>query len=258
MRVTAKPAAANTSKVDVSAITSRDIFGSLVKETKAAPVAEAPKPETRLKLKLRGIYAADTIAKANAIIEDGRGKQAVYFIDDKLEVGGRVYLRQVQFDRVILENNGKREFLKLEQEELAIIPSRERGKPELPRLKTSDRKVSDKRKNQRLTKKLRDYKERLLADPKSVADVINGRPHFVEGELKGFRIQPGKDRRLFQELGLRPNDLVTSINGVGLTNMQDAMTLMNDAQSMSELNVEIQRGEEQLSLLLNLNEKVGR
>ena len=258
MRVTSRPAATNASKVDVSAITSRDIFGSLVKAPTSAPVVETPQQETRLKLKLRGIYAADTVSKANAIIEDGRGKQAVYFIGDKLEVSGRVYLRQVQVDKVILETNGKREFLKLEQEELAIVTSKSKSKRSLPRLPKSDRKVSDKRKNQRLSKKLMDYKEKLLADPKSVADVINGRPHFVDGELKGFRIQPGKDRRLFQELGLRPNDLVTSINGVGLTNMQDAMTLMGDAQSMSELNVEIQRGNEQLSLLLNLNEKVGR
>jgi len=87
--------------------------------------------------------------------------------------------------------------------------------------------------------------------------VISGRPHFVNGELQGFRIQAGKDKRLFQELGLRTGDVVTTINGVALTNMQDAMTLMNDAQSMQELNVEIQRGNEQLSLLLNLNEKVG-
>jgi|GEM_PF-402049 len=256
MQVNARPAASNTQGVDVNDLLRKNLFGDVVKVVEKAPEVETEKaPETRLNLKLRGIYAADTREKANAIIEDNRGQQAVYFIDEKLNVSGRVYLRQVFANRIILETNGKTEQLTLEQKEMAITPSKTSSvvkKSDTNSVSKSN--VQDKRKNQRLSRKLKSYKDKLLSDPKSVADVISGRPHFINGELKGFRISAGKDRRLFQELGLRESDLVTAINGVALTNMQDAMTLMNDAQSMTELNVEIQRGDEQLNLLLNLNE----
>ncbi|WP_196139283.1 type II secretion system protein GspC [Aliikangiella sp. G2MR2-5] len=241
-------------QIDVSSIINRNIFGSLVKQEEVRELPKENIEETKLNLKLRGIYAADTPSKANAIIEDSRGQQAVYFIDEKLEVSGRVYLRQVYVDKVILETNGRREALTLDTEKLpntAIIET----KGELK--ESDDKKVEDKRNNQRLSQQLNRYKDQFERDPASMADIINGRPHMVDGELKGFEISPGKDRRLFQELGLRRGDIVTSVNGVQLTSMQEAMSLMSDMKSMSEMNIEIQRGDEQLSLLLNLNEKVG-
>ncbi len=268
-QVTARPMAKNESTTNISQLLNRNLFGSVqqkVEEPKNEVVVE-----TKLNLKLRGIYAADTADKANAIIENGRGEQAVYFIDEKLNVSGRVFLREVFFDRVILDTNGKREALRIEQPEMPIVLSQDRGREEErgpsvdrgrddSRLKKDDsrKKVNDKRDDKRLSEKLNEYREKLASDPKSIADVITGQPHVVNGELKGFRIQPGKDKRLFQELGLRRGDVVTAINGVGLTNIQDTMSLMNDARSMQEINVEIQRGNEQLSLLLNLNDKVGR
>ncbi|WP_444996873.1 type II secretion system protein GspC [Aliikangiella sp. IMCC44359] len=263
--VKASSVSQKSNQVDVSSLVHMNLFGSVVKEADVKPEVKDV-VETKLNLKLTGIYAADTPDKANAIIEDSRGKQAVYFIGEKLKVGGRVFLRQVYVDRVILESNGRNEALSLEQEESVIKvvrdgDSREKQKSDAGRAPPPPRgkaRIDDKRKDDRLSQKLNEYRDKLSSDPKSVSDVISGRPHFVNGELKGFRIQPGKDKRLFQELGLRRNDIVTSINGIGLTNMQDAMTLMNDAKSLKEMNVEIQRGNEQLNLLLNLNQNVGR
>jgi len=251
LSVRATTVSQSSQKLDVSALLKLDLFGSAQVQ---APVntVEIDAPVTRLKLKLKGIYAADEKGKANAIIEDDRGKQAVYFIDEKLKVAGRVYLRQVYFDKVIIETNGKREALKLDKQSLPGVGLQ---KTEKKRSNSNKNEILDKRRNNQLTRQVNQVREKLLTDPKSVSDVISGRPHFENGELKGFNISPGKDRRLFQQLGLRRGDLVTAVNGVPLTNMQDAMTLMNDAQSIEELNVEIQRKNETLNLLLNLNEK---
>ena len=242
----------SSSSIDVNQLINLNLFGSVVKDAPKTEVQETSAPETKLNLKLRGIYASDENDKANAIIEDGRGKQSVYFIDEKLAVSGRVYLRQVYVDKVILETNGKSETLRLIVDQLVGTVIKEK-----PKSNESKDNVQDKRNNQRISRQLNDYKKKLLTDPKSVSDVISGRPHFVNGELLGFSISPGKDKRLFQELGLRRGDLVTSINGISLTNMQDAMTLMNDAQSIVDLNVVIERDGQPLSLLLNLNDKVG-
>ena len=238
--------------IDVSKLVSMELFGSVVKEVPKEEVVEEA-PETSLNLKLRGIYAADTKDKANAIIEDGRGKQAVYFVDEKLEVSGRVYLRQVFFDRVILETNGRKEALRLETTELVDTVIKRSEEPRRAAPPSRKNKVEDKRSNQRISRQLNEYRDKFKNDPTSVSDVISGRPHFVDGELRGFKVSPGKDKRLFQELGLRRGDVVKSINGVALDNMQDAMTLMNDVQSIQDLSVEIERNGETLSLLLNLN-----
>jgi len=250
-----KPASVNqtVSKTNINQLINLNLFGSAVKDA-PKEVVQVDAPVTKLNLKLRGIYAAENTAKANAIIEDGRGKQAVYFVDEKLKVSGRVYLRQVYVDKVILETNGRNETLSLEAEKLVTSVIRQAPKKAD---RSGKKKVQDKRNNQRISRKLNEYKSKLLTDPKSVSDVISGRPHFIDGELRGFSISPGRDKRLFQELGLQRGDLVTSINGVSLTNMQDAMTLMNDAQSINDLSVEIERDGQPFSLLLNLNDKVG-
>lgn len=117
------------------------------------------------------------------------------------------------------------------------------------------KRIEDRRKDKNITRKLNNYRNKIQTDLRSAADVISSRPHFVNGQLRGFKIQPGRDKRLFNEIGLRRGDVVTAINGVGLTSLQEAMEIMKDMQSLKELNVEIQRGGEELSLLLNLNEK---
>lgn len=238
-----------SSSIDISTLLEFNLFG----DEQQKIIVEAPQanaPVTRLALKLRGIFAAETLAKANAIIEDNAGKQAVYFIDDKLKVAGQVFLREVHVDHIIIESNGKRETLKLEGSQLPSLKISQSNKKR-------NNKVQDKRNDQQLSRKLNRYRNKLMSDPRSVADVIAGRPHVVNDELKGFKISPGKDKRLFQELGLRRGDVVTSINGIALTNMQDAMRLMADAQTLQELSVNIERNGESLSLLLNLNDKIG-
>ena len=239
--------------IDVSALVNRHLFGN----TNVAPVAvevDVVEVETRLNLKLKGTYAADNLSHSNSIIEDSKGKQAVYFIDDKLKVSGRVFLRQVYSDRVILETNGRNEVLRLKDDLPKMAKARDN---KLTSKKKSANRVDDKRKNQQISQSLIKYRKQLLDDPLSLVGLVNYQPKMVNGEMIGITISPGKDKRLFTQLGLRSRDVITSINGVSLSNPQNALQLMSDIQNMQELEVEINRGNETISLLLNLNDKVG-
>jgi len=238
---------------DVSALVNRHLFGN----SEAAPVAiveDVVEVETRLNLKLKGTYAADNRSHSNSIIEDSKGTQAVYFIDDKLEVPGRVFLRQVYLDRVILETNGRKEVLRLKDELPQMTKAQDK---KLIGKKKSDNRVEDKRKNQQISRSLNKYKKQLLDDPLSLVGLVNYQPKMVNGEMVGITISPGKDKRLFTQLGLRSRDVITSINGVSLSDPQNALQLMSDIQDMQELQIEINRGKETISLLLNLNNKAG-
>lgn len=247
-----KNTSVNQQRIDVNSLVNKHLFGS-------SDVIEAPaeeqiiERETRLKLTLRGIYAADVKERSNAIIEAEKGEQKVYFIDDKLEVPGRVYLRQVYMDRVILETNGVKEVLKLKD----VVPNTARKSNPSSKLKmVQKKKVQDKRNNQMVTRSLNKYKQQLQDDPLSLMGVVNAQPKMVNGEMIGIQISAGKDKRLFTQLGLRARDVVTSVNGVRLNNIQDAMQLLNDTQNMQELQVDIERNGSPISLLVNLDPSV--
>jgi len=227
-------------KTDINQLINRHLFGDSNDVPVVENVEETVERETKLNLKLRGIYAANESKRSNAIIEDGKGKQSVYFINDKLSVSGRVYLKQVFMDRVILETNGVKEILRLKD---SLPPSLKRAK-KTNKIKTSSKnkkkRIDDKRRNRQITKSLSQYKKQLLDDPLSLVGLVNYKPKFVNGEMKGIEISPGKDKRLFTQLGLRRRDVITAINGTSLTSLQDAMGLLGEIRDMQELQVDIE------------------
>ncbi|MDQ7048550.1 MAG: type II secretion system protein GspC [Enterobacterales bacterium] len=241
----------STTAINVKPLIEKHLFGSS-DQPMSVVVEDVVERVTQLNLKLRGIYAASNPSRSNSIIEDGKGKQAVYFIGDSLNVSGRVFLRQVYRDRVILETNGVKEVLKLKDDipgvrsPLSSIQSK---------LSKKIRKVQDKRKNQMITRSLSKYKKQLKENPVSLVGIVNYRPKLENGEMIGIEISPGKDKRLFTQLGLRRKDVITAINGVALDNIQNAMNLLSDIGNMRELQVDIKRENESVNLLVNLDEK---
>lgn len=249
---------ANDESINIGSLVERNLFGDSDAPVVEAPVEVEVERETRLNLKLRGIYAANVKDHSNSIIEDGTGKQAVYFIDDKLTVSGAVYLRQVYPNKVILETNGVKEVLRLKDELPASMKSAG-AKPTGPQKVGKARKNSkiDMRKNSEVSKSLNKYRDQLSKDPLSLVGLVNYQPKLVDGKMVGIQISPGKDKRLFTQLGLRRKDVITSINGVSLDDPQSAFQLLGDIQNMQELSVEIQRNDKTVSLLLNLSDPSG-
>ncbi|MCF6194624.1 MAG: type II secretion system protein GspC [Kangiellaceae bacterium] len=244
------------SAVNINSLVARELFGSSDAPEIAAPVQMEVERETRLNLTLRGIYAADIADRSNSIIEDGKGKQAVYFIDDKLDVSGRVYLRQVYPNRVILETNGVNEvlFLKDSTSKSITLGSKKSNK------KTVGNKKSNKidmRKNKQVSRSLQKYRSQMLKDPLSLIGLVKYQPKMENGQMIGIQISPGKDKRLFTQLGLRRRDVITEINGVTLDSPDSAMKLLGEIQDMQELQVEIRRNNQNVSLLLNLSDQEG-
>jgi len=241
--------------VDVGGLVSMHLFGEQEKTSVVAAEDVEDAPETRLNLKLRGIYSANNKNHSNSIIEDGKGKQAVYFIDDKLEVSGRVYLRNVYIDRVILETNGKKEVLSLKDSLPAGMKIKKSS--QLTLKKEKGKKVQDKRKNKQISKSLNEYRKKLLDNPMSLAELVKMSPASKNGETIGYRISPGKDKRLFTQLGLRRNDVITGVNGMSLASPSDAMQLFGEIQNMQDIQVDIMRGNQNVSLLLDLSNAQG-
>jgi general secretion pathway protein C len=71
--------------------------------------------------------------------------------------------------------------------------------------------------------------------------------------MVGYRVSPGKDAEQFKQLGFEPGDVVKAINGVTLDNPTNTMVLYNSLRTAADVVFELQRGDQQLSLSVNLD-----
>ncbi|MEE4244409.1 MAG: type II secretion system protein GspC, partial [Kangiellaceae bacterium] len=223
-----------TSSISVDAIVSKHLFGDAAAKPVEQPIVEetVAATETRLPLKLKGIYAADDDTRASAIIE-AAGKQKVYFIGEPVDGAQGAKLHQVKPQQVILQRAGRFESLTLIQQESVIdVVDDRRSKLSAVSIKPKPRLVD----NPRVKRELTSMKEKFQDDPSSLKDAIRYSIYQEDGEVKGFKISPGKSRQLFVDLGLRRNDIVTSLNGIDITDlsqMDELKEIMNTADEVS-------------------------
>ena len=223
-------------KIDFAAIAAVHLFG----QAGAEPLNTAiDAPETQLNLQLRGAIAAGDEALAHAIIADGNGKDKVYFIHDA--VPGGALLHEVYTDRVILNRAGVLETLRLPR-----VSKAAGNRPQA----NSMPDFSSEEPNSGAMQQM------MQADPASFTDILRPQPYMPNGELKGYRVYPGRDRRKFAALGLRPGDLVTDINGQPLNNLQGGMEVFRSLAGAPQLAVTIERNGSPMTLTLDTNQVI--
>ena len=233
-------------------IANQHLFG-MVELKKVAPTAEAPTPDkapkaapTKLNLKLHGIIAYKASKGGYALISSGSSSQKVYGKGDKLQKG--VIVSEIFSDKVVLNNNGNSVDLLLPTNKTSTtsrkkgfcnqnvrdVPGAPLGAPEpLPHTGAPD---------------LSNFRDEMRADPSKLMRVARGSPAIVDGEFIGFRIQPGTRRKLFRELGFRPNDIILEVNGIILDDMSKGAMIIGELSQASSLSVRVKRGNRELSI----------
>jgi hypothetical protein len=91
-------------------------------------------------------------------------------------------------------------------------------------------------------------------NPSILDQVMRTVPSYdaVAQKLRGFRAYPGRNRALFSELGLKPGDLVTAINGQPLDDAQHSQEVINTLQTAATVNITIERGGNREDINLNV------
>jgi general secretion pathway protein C len=212
------------------------LFGEKAKKAqpviKETSVSNAPK--TRLNLKLVGVVASTDPQYSSVIIEK-KGVQSSYFIDSKI-LGTSAVIVNIYQDRVILNVNGSPQTLMLDGVEALDKQHLNHEKNDQSRQKTKPNKIikADVR-----TVKL-DRKE-LLKNPGKLTDYIRISPVRENGIVKGYRVKPGKDREIFEQAGLKSGDLAVELNGIDLTDTQQAFTLMKEFPTMTDMTLSVER-----------------
>jgi general secretion pathway protein C len=212
-------------------------------QPKQAPISA---PETRLNLTLRGLVALETKDSALAIIAQSGGEERGYRVGEKVPGGALLY--EIHADRVILERGGRFETLTLPREkmETAGLPVQRSLSP----IQTG----AELRTGQQVdARQLRALRETVLKNPQEAMQLVNAQPVMDGGELKGYRVNPGRDRKLFSSVGLRPGDIVTSVNGIPLNDLSQMGALFEQFSSASRLEVTLERGGRETQLSLGLD-----
>ena len=254
-QVEVSTAAPRRAKPNIRVVARASIFGEEMKDLPVKAVPEkVPLKEVKkssLNVKLRAVYVSENRKSANATLEIKPGQQEVLFIGDKFSGGAE--LLEVHPNQIIISRNGSTEAILMEE----FAPSKggiaTYSRPGNFGRGGGARKI-DKRNDRMASRELRRLRTEFKSNPAAISQFITGSEHMVNGEFVGFKIRPGRNRRLFNRLGLKRDDVVTSINGTALSNMQAAMTMMGQIDSVEELSLTVLRGGEEVTLQFSVAE----
>jgi general secretion pathway protein C len=218
------------------------LFGEVAPE--AAPVkaiVPADAPDTRLKLSLHGTFSSHDAELARAIIADERGDEEMYAVGDILP--GNAELSEIQTDKVILLRGGRYEVLRLPRDTL----TGDAGSATIS--------AADAMQVNTTSERLQSLRQTLRQNPKSLFGLVRTIPKKDDqGKMIGYILQPGREPELFQQMGLKPGDVVTRINDINLDNLASGMQALRSVQSGDTVSMTVLRGTEQEDLSFRLPE----
>ncbi len=226
---------------DINAVANAALFGRYEAPANAEASLLAA-PDTPLNLTLIGLLADDREQYSRALIAQGAEERS-YAIGDDIARG--VTLQAIFPDRVILSRNGRLETLRLDRDTpgaggdgapAPVAAHEERAGPGTP-------------------PPLAQIRDEVLKDPAKASEYLRVQPANVGGQLKGYRVYPGKDRSAFTAAGLRPGDLVTSVNGVQLDDPAKAVQMLGDLSQAGQVNLVVERGGQSQNISINLSQQ---
>jgi general secretion pathway protein C len=226
--------------LDLNRIGAAQLFGDYLKPANPGITALTTAPDTNLNLTLLGILAnGHNKASSRALISNG-SEEKPYSIDQAVAPGA--VLTAIFPDRVVLSRNGQYETLRLDKSQPSSA-----APPIAMASSVGDSGAAE---------SLGQIRAQMLANPAKAQDYIRVTPAAGAGGNGqiGYRIFPGKDRAVFNDAGLHPGDVVTSINGVSLDDPSKSLQLLSDLSNASQVSLTIQRGGETQTVNVNLGQ----
>ncbi len=229
------------------------VFGRAPRE---APARVLDAPETNLNLALRGVYATGD-KQALAIIASGGGNEKFYHVGDVI-AGGPI-LKDVYWDRVILENNRRVETLRLPRskrggidvapakEAEAIVQMADQGQhaydQALATTTIGSAPVSASGIN------LGQLREQILQNPGRLGDMLQAVPARDEsGQFEGYELIPQGNAQMFGQLGLQSGDVVTAVNGIAIDRPDKGLLALQDLVKADQVRLTVMRNGSEVTI----------
>lgn len=220
------------SSLGLARIRNWELFGSPQAAAVAATPVEAP--ETRLRLELQGVFQNPDAAQASAIIAEQGKDGELYQAGDR--VPGNATLEEVLTDRVILMRLGQRETLKLKEPDLG--GSVERAQPDSSSARAAPPSaLPGDEPSTAETERLPQQRERII-----------GLLGLTPAEQGGYRIGDGAPAEQLSIIGLRPGDVLVSVNGYELGAESNDVAALLEFHNTGVASIVVQRGEQRFTV----------
>ncbi|WP_158589153.1 type II secretion system protein GspC [Alginatibacterium sediminis] len=197
------------------------LFGEEKSSSTVIKQVSSEAPTTQLNLRLSGLVYSTDPSRASALI-DSKGKEQSYRSGESI-IGTQAKLVEVQLDRVIISHRGKNESLLLDP----------------PKSKNSSKTPA--RQSNNTNRSTRTKVAEIASTPGKLSDYIRISPVQQDGEVRGYRVNAGKQQQFFEESGLQANDLAIAINGYDLTDKEQAMQIMQELPLLVDATVTVER-----------------
>jgi general secretion pathway protein C len=228
----AAPATAAPPAVDVGAIVAAHLFGEA-----NAPAGETDPnavAATQMPLVLVGTIAHSDPEQGYAIIGESAQTAKVYGIGKTIMGGTK--LHSVYPDRAIIDRGGKLEAL--------LLPKKFTGGG----MNAAAGPGYTNRPDPMLGERLRQL---AANNPGAITEILRPQPVFANGQQRGYRVYPGRNRMQFNKLGLLPGDMVTAINGTPLDDPARGMEILSTMNSAANVTVTVERNGETVQVNIN-------
>jgi general secretion pathway protein C len=219
--------------VDVASSGNAHLFGEA-----NAPAAGSGDPNavaaSQMPLVLVGTIANTDPALGYAIIGESAVSAKVYAVGKTITGGTK--LHSVYPDRAILDRGGKLEAL--------MLPRKFQGGGMSVATPPPDVGQADPMLGDRL-------RQLAATNPAAITDILRPQPVFKDGQQRGYRIYPGRNRSQFNKLGLLPGDLITAINGTPLDDASRGMDILQTMNTASAVTMTVERNGQSVQVNVN-------
>lgn len=198
-----------------------------------SPAAETRVAVSNLAMTLTGVAMRPSGGCALIIVQ-GQPESA-FCAGDEISPGVR--LDSVQRDRIVIIRGGAREAVLMKDAEATPGGVASAPVPMQPMVQSSgDRQIVDRRQLQQ-----------QLGRPEFLGQAV-----IVPNPGGGFLVREMQPGSLYEKLGLRPGDVIRTVNGQAVSSMDDVMRLYQQFGSAERVQVDVQRGGRSESLYYDM------
>jgi general secretion pathway protein C len=215
-------------------ITNESLFGTAKVAKKVKNLVVADIPESSLNVTIKGILALADEAASVAILSVEGANEKIFKLGDQLS--RRNTIAKITSTGIMVDNNGRLEMIRLPRAQLNSN-AEDLGSSQL----SSPIGLSALRKE-------------VMGNPLELEQYINFAPHTSNNEFVGYRVSAGKRSELFVRLGLKTNDIVTSIDNVPIAKLAGRMDILTNLSVAKTLSLGIVRGGEKQQLKVDFSQ----
>ena len=228
----------NTDREDkskrIEALINRHVFGLVPLTNNAQTQRVETAKATRLPLTLEAVFVADQNASSGAIVARSGEKGLLYKVGDILP--GNARLIEVQQGQIILQRVGNRE---------ALAFGKSKFNPKAGVRKTKPVTTIKPKRN---IASIEDIQNLIAENVESALSDFG----LEANEGRGYKIGNLSSNPYLQQAGLRPGDIVLSVNGQPLGNIQKDQLEFDNIMAQGSASIELERNGEQMTITARL------